>query len=199
MGGIGIAEQKAVAQQHYTLDVQALYEIMEHRGHENTEFNHFISNSATWVSLSVPATTLAIGILHNDKVTIQKGLYFAGALTVSSLVTYGMKYSINRQRPYHLYPGVVPVDNINSPSFPSGHTSMAFATATSLVIAFPKWYVIIPAYTWAATVGYSRMYLGVHYPTDVAVGAIVGAGSAWLTYIVNRWLQPKDKRLIQAF
>ena len=68
------------------------------------------------------------------------------------------------------------------PSFPSGHTSGAFATATILSLEYPKWYVIVPSYLWAGTVGYSRLHLGVHYPTDVLGAMVVGAGSAYLSY-----------------
>jgi membrane-associated phospholipid phosphatase len=77
---------------------------------------------------------------------------------------------------------------------PSGHTSTAFATATSLSMAYPKWYVIIPSYAWASSVGYSRMHLGVHYPSDVFIGAIVGSGSAFLTHKANQWLEKKSRK-----
>jgi membrane-associated phospholipid phosphatase len=78
-------------------------------------------------------------------------------------------------------------------SFPSGHTSDAFALATSVTVAYPKWYIIAPAFTWATAVGYSRMHLGVHYPKDVIAGAIVGAGSAYLSCKINKWLFPAKK------
>ena len=71
-------------------------------------------------------------------------------------------------------------------SFPSGHTSLAFSTAASLSIQFNKWYVTLPAYLWAGSVAYSRMYLGVHYPTDVLGGAAVGIGSAYLAHWLNQ-------------
>jgi undecaprenyl-diphosphatase len=64
---------------------------------------------------------------------------------------------------------------------------MAFSTATSLTLQYKKWYVAVPAYFWAANVGYSRMYLGEHYPSDVFAGAAVGAGSAVLAH----WLVKK--------
>jgi membrane-associated phospholipid phosphatase len=76
---------------------------------------------------------------------------------------------------------------------PSGHTSSAFSTATSLSLNFRKWYVVAPAYTYAAAVGYSRMYLGVHYPSDVLVGALLGSGTAYLTWKINKKLQNKRK------
>ena len=77
---------------------------------------------------------------------------------------------------------------------PSGHTSTAFATATSLSLAYPKWYVVAPSFIWAGTIGYSRMHLGVHYPSDVVVGALVGSGSAFLCYKANQWINKKRKK-----
>jgi len=65
---------------------------------------------------------------------------------------------------------------------------MAFANATALSLKYPKWYVIIPSYFWACSVGYSRLNLGEHYPSDVLAGAIVGAGSAFLSLKLTNWL-----------
>ena len=81
--------------------------------------------------------------------------------------TTGLKFAINRKRPFVTYPDIEKIASAGSKSFPSGHTSDAFATATSLSLAFPKWYVITPSFVWACAVGYSRMDLGVHYPSDV--------------------------------
>jgi undecaprenyl-diphosphatase len=71
-------------------------------------------------------------------------------------------------------------------SFPSGHTSSSFSAVTALSRAYPKWYVIAPSFLWAASVGYSRMYLGVHYPTDVTAGAVLGVGTSF----AMGWLRP---------
>jgi len=82
----------------------------------------------------------------------------------------------------------------SSQTLPSGHTSSAFTTAISLSLAYPKWYIIVPTYTWAGTVAFSRMDLGVHYPSDGLIGALVGAGTAWLCYEVNKKLNKNSRK-----
>ena len=120
--------------------------------------------------------------------------YMIGGFVASSIVTQGMKRIIKRERPFVTYPYLIKRDVGGSYSFPSGHTSAAFCTATSLSLLFPKWYVIAPSYLYAASVGYARMYQGVHYPSDVLVGAVVGAGSAWISYKVEKWMDKKHKQ-----
>ena len=130
----------------------------------------------------------------NDSTIKHKGLLLGTSLILTSGITVIMKYSINRERPFKTYPDIEKMSSAGSKSFPSGHTSEAFSTATSLSLAFPKWYVIAPSYLWASSVGYSRMHLGVHYPSDVAVGALVGAGSAFLCYKAQKWLNKKRNK-----
>ena len=181
----------SVYAQRVSLDMQVLDEMMENRHEDPVEFYQHISNSTNYISMLVPASILATGLVRGDKITINKGLYMAETLVASTLITTGLKETFKRNRPFKDHPWIVPASNGGSPSFPSGHTSEAFATATSLTMAYPKWYVAAPAFAWASTVGYSRMYLGVHYPSDVLAGAIVGAGSAWLMWKANKWLGHK--------
>lgn len=156
----------------------------------------FITNSAPEVSLGLPAVLLVRGLVEHDEATLHKAIYMGESLVITEIFTAGMKYGFNRPRPFVTYPDIVKKSDGGSPSFPSGHTSFAFATATSLSIAWPKWYVIVPSYAYASLVGYSRMYLGVHYPSDVLAGAIVGSGSAYLTYKANQWIhRSKHKQL----
>jgi membrane-associated phospholipid phosphatase len=67
-------------------------------------------------------------------------------------------------------------------SMPSGHATAAWALATSLSLHYPKWSVIWPSFAYALGVSISRPYLGVHYPSDLLAGAIIGAGVAYVTY-----------------
>ena len=68
---------------------------------------------------------------------------------------------------------------------------MAFAAATTISLQYPKWYVIAPAFIYASGVGYSRMYLGVHYPTDVLAGAVLGAGSSFVTHYTFKFIKKR--------
>ena len=127
--------------------------------------------------------------INHDKQLFKDAVYVGTSVAGTFVLTYGMKYLFDRERPYERYPHRVhPFSTESSPSFPSGHTATAFALATSLSIKYPKWYVIAPSAVWACSVGVSRMNEGVHYPTDVLAGAAIGAGCAVLNIYVNRWL-----------
>jgi len=136
----------------------------------------------------------ATGLIKHDDKLLRNAIVAIGATVVNSSITVALKYTINRERPFVTYPDIKQKSRAGSPSFPSGHTSSAFALATSLSLSYPKWYIIVPTFTWAGTVGYSRMYLGVHYPSDVLAAAIIGAGSAWLTFYVNKKLILKSRK-----
>jgi membrane-associated phospholipid phosphatase len=129
-----------------------------------------------------------IGLLKHDSALIRNSIYIGSSVVLSAIFTTVLKYAVNRPRPFVTYPDIEKVGSGGSPSFPSGHTSEAFAFATSVSLSYPKWYVIAPSFAWAGAVGYSRMDLGVHYPSDVFAGAILGAGCAWVTFKVNKKL-----------
>ena len=161
--------------------------------HLDNTFRAF-TNSAGPIAYGVPILLIGISLARKDSLTFQKSLYIGASVVSSAIVSNILKYAINRPRPFVTYPFLEKVTSGGSPSFPSGHTADAFSIATSLSIAYPKWYIIIPAYGWAGVVAYSRMDLGVHYPSDVFAGAIIGAGSAYLCYKGQQWLAKKRKK-----
>ncbi len=128
----------------------------------------------------IPAGLTAAGFIRHDDTMARNGLAGLTTLALAGGVTLILKYSVNRERPFVTWPDIRKKSKAGSPSFPSGHTSSAFAAATSVSLAYPRWYIIAPSFAWAGTVGYSRMHLGVHYPSDVVAGAIIGSGCAWL-------------------
>lgn len=154
-----------------------------------------ISTSVAPISLAAPATMLIIGLIKKDSVLIHNGLKTGGSIVLTTAVSVGLKFAVSRSRPFNEYPNLFHAKvKASSYSFPSEHTSSAFSTATSLSLAYPKWYVIAPAYLWACSAAYSRMYLGVHYPTDVLAGAIVGTACSFLSFKIEKWLFTKKQR-----
>ena len=171
-------------------EIDLLKDINPSQSHSAFEKN--ISKSVYPLALATPITMFAVGLINKDKKLQNQSYKVVGSLLINTAITQGLKYTINRARPYQDYPTIIFPDNKEKDaSFPSGHTSTAFALATSLSIQYKKWYVIVPAFAWAISVGYSRMYLGEHYPTDVLAGATVGIGSAYLSEWLNKKLFKK--------
>lgn len=90
-----------------------------------------------------------------------------------------LKPMVGRIRPYDLLGFSILVPPLADFSFPSGHTSASFAAATAIYAMNGKWG--ISAYIFAVLMGLSRLYLGVHFPTDVLMGAAIGFFMAKLT------------------
>ncbi len=141
------------------------------------------------VMVVAPGSLLLSGYINNDKIMMRNGLKTCAALGLNTVLTFGIKYAVNRPRPFTQYPNdIINRGNVSTHSFPSGHTSAAFATATALTLSTKKWYVAVPSYLYACGVGYSRMRLGVHFPSDVLGGMVIGIGSSLLIWKLDKWL-----------
>jgi undecaprenyl-diphosphatase len=179
-------------------DINILKDINTHRNRSLDALMGGITNSVYPVSGIIPVTELAAGYIRHDTVLKQAGYTAIAGLGINFIVTFGLKYAVNRPRPYTTYSFIQPYQHDKDPSFPSGHSSFSFNTATSLFLVAPRWYVAIPAYAWATTVAYSRLDLGMHYPTDVFAGAVIGAGTAIIAKKGNEWLHHHKKRASRA-
>jgi membrane-associated phospholipid phosphatase len=177
------------------MDIDLLKSINQNGTAFKTSFAKADAQSVLIFNMALPAAIFAEGMYRHDKQLKENAIFIAGGYLLSTAITMGTKIVVNRTRPFATYPFIIKRYDENSDySFPSGHTSAAFCTATSVSLYYPKWYVIAPAYLWAASVGWARMYQGVHYPSDVLAGAVVGAGSAWLSYYIQKKLAHKNRK-----
>lgn len=112
----------------------------------------------------------------------QLGKQLATSLLVSNIVVLLLKFLTKRTRPFikydFLHVKTIGVDKISS--YPSGHTNIAFSIMTTLLIFLRIHYafLIVPL-----LVGVSRVYLGVHYPSDIITGMFIGALSPIIIHL----------------
>ena len=116
---------------------------------------------------------------------------FLVALAVGGGGMHAIKQNLPKDRPLahfaeRMEKGEVtmraPFSQLYHRTFPSGHTQTAFGAAMFLSLAIRKPGAIMALLTWASMVGLSRVYIGVHFPMDIAAGAVLGAGCAWMVY-----------------
>ena len=137
-----------------------------------------------WIVLGV--------VLLIPKKTRKSGFTALLALIIGSVITnLVLKTAVARIRPYDAVEGLVPlVKKLRDYSFPSGHTCASFSCA----VVYYKMYPDIKgkgAMVLAVLIALSRLYVGVHYPTDVLGGAIVGWLSAILALKISVFTEKK--------
>ncbi|MFC0182670.1 undecaprenyl-diphosphatase [Pseudarcicella hirudinis] len=147
-----------------------------------------ISGRNTWI----PLYALIIGwmIWKHKKQSIWMLLMIIAAIAISDQAASGLlKPLVARLRPCHeptIQHLVHLVGNCGGQyGFCSSHAANTFSLAMSLFLLFgQKIKAVVWFFVWAAVVSYSRIYLGVHYPIDVLVGALLGILASWICYKV---------------
>lgn len=134
-----------------------------------------------WITIGI--LFLLLGVKNKKWRT--RGLLVLFSLAANFLVCNAvLKPLVDRTRPYYVLEYTPLIPPVGDPSFPSGHTAASFAAATAIYAINKKWG--IAAYLFAAIMGFSRLYLGVHFPTDVIFGAIVGMAAAKIVVHIFR-------------
>lgn len=139
---------------------------------------HLGDDGIFWIILTI--------VLLCFKKTRRAGIYSACALAGSILINnIILKDLVNRTRPYEVVAGLkLLVSPANDASFPSGHTGASFASAVAMCGQLPK-RVSVFLIILAALIAFSRLYIGIHYPTDVLGGLVIGGGLGALVNIAG--------------
>ncbi len=126
--------------------------------------------------------------------TRRAGILSLAALALGGILTnVTLKQMVARVRPWHTVDGLTFLVRETDPnSFPSGHTCAAFAVAGVWFRTLPKRWMRVTGMVMAVLMGLSRLYVGVHFPSDVLAGAVVGLLASWLAWKLGRYLPKLD-------
>ena len=132
----------------------------------------FITSLGDEGMIWIVATLLLLIPKKTRKIGVMSGLALLGSLLINNTL---IKNLVARPRPYtRLEDLTILIPKPGKYSFPSGHTASSFASGVVFFRQLPKKWGV-PALVLAFLMGLSRLYVGVHYPTDVLAGMIVGA------------------------
>jgi hypothetical protein len=143
------------------------------------------------VSMLVPSSMLVYGRLRRKTYEENTGYLMSISSFTNIAVTFAAKTLVKRQRPFkslrNVHMNGTPALDVYS--FPSGHTSSGFAMATMLALRYPEYpLVYAPVYVWSLIVAYGRPYFGMHYPSDLLAGALIGTGTSVIVHSLRKEL-----------
>ena len=151
----------------------------------------FISDSITFVSFGVPLAMLIWGERGTSKKKSRLSFLYVGlSIGVAGLVSYLIKKTTSIPRPYEIDARITQWSVGGGYSFPSGHTTEAFASAIAIIFLYRDPRLGIPMLLWATTVAFSRIYLGVHYPFDILGGIMI---ALTVTFFMRSLFQQKTE------
>ncbi len=182
------------AQSIRQIDRDILYNINQLDGPFISGYCDVMAASASVLSIGVPVSMFAYSFAKDDPKMRESSICIGASVATSFVISYILKNKFERHRPYESIPSINTETIEDTYSFPSSHSTVAFALATSLSLEYPKWYIIVPSYFWATSVGFARIQQGVHYPSDVIAGALLGTSSAFLCHELNLWINSSIKK-----
>lgn len=149
-----------------------------------------VSHSLVPISIALPSSHLLYGYISNDRKAVLNGFLIGASELLQFTVMTGVKSIVQRERPFIAHKDcIIPNDTESFWSFPSGHSGGSACLATMLSLRYKHWAVTTTAVTYSLYTMFARMHLGVHYPTDVAAGALVGIGSGVLIHSLSHHIE----------
>jgi len=161
-------------------DIDLFFWLNQHLIPNSIHVLKIISGTTTFTSIALALLVLIISIVKRSKTIREQFFILAAVLLLVAIVSQGLKTIVIRERPFTTYPYIEKLSEGGGSSFPSGHTMEAFAMAMSLSLLYSKKKIVILVYLWAILVAYSRIVLGVHYPSDVLAGILIGTLIGWI-------------------
>ncbi len=145
----------------------------------------FGNDGIGWIIVAVVLTCIP----KYRKAGLTMGLALIFCLLIGNMT---LKPLIARPRPYSYFPEMtLLIAPLSDFSFPSGHTFASFASATALYLHHKR--LGIAAYILAAVIAFTRLYLYVHFPSDVLAGLLLGIVSGWVAYHITTAIQRKRR------
>ena len=148
----------------------------------------FITNLGNGGIIWIAATIALLIPEKTRKVGIMSAIALLGSLIINNEI---IKNLVKRPRPFVTFTDLqIIIPTPSQYSFPSGHTSSSFAAAAVFYRHLPK-KLGVPSIVLAGLIGFSRLYVGVHYPTDVIAGVVMGIFLSYLAEFLVKFVQQK--------
>jgi undecaprenyl-diphosphatase len=150
-----------------------------------TDFDHW----------RIPVILVLLAFLAKGGTETRMGILFAVLAVVAAdqLSSSGIKPLFERARPFDVIEGARKLSGAHGYAFPSSHAANTFAAGIFLALRFRHWWPILGI---PVLVSYSRVYVGVHYPSDVAAGALLGAAVGAFFVLIDRATRLRLERFL---
>ena len=175
-----------------TIDQQALIAINSWHAPYFDSLMWCITSMLSWALILV---ALLACLRHDRRQALVVICTIALTILISDQISSGLiKHTVERLRPSHNPDIASALHLVNGYTggrfgFTSSHAANSFSVAMVVSLMFRYRRVMAALMLWAVLQCYSRMYLGVHYPSDILGGIIVGLLSGWLVWLLMRWIQ----------
>lgn len=146
---------------------------------------------SAWLPM-LSGVAVALGLVLGSPALRRSLLLLLVSLAVAWCMARLIRWGFPLPRPFQVDAGMRWIEHSGRASFPSMHACCAFAFAQALTLGYAKRFHVLIALAWisALAIGWSRVHLGVHFPSDIMAGAVLGCASAWVVFaLANAWVR----------